>query len=378
MVDSNIDMIEEILTDFQNNDFSSLTSWNICKARKGIQYIQKHLPELKSIPFIVDFFHEHINKKEWMKETEIMNRVKDTQLEDAMKEIEICKAHLRELKQQGLEPRIKSSSSFRSSTESLNHLPSALGLIKTIVEEEESKDRLNSMTRSSSSFYINDGNEETLESLRKQIQERNQTFRVMEEKLQNCEQIFTHFRDGPALVNDGTDQGGGEMTKLTEEDKLKEINTDLLNKLSQLASEKLRDGNPNITDLRDPNRPTKLAEQFSELYDNEWTDAFEELSSTVRSEKQRITTLLEIVMTAFQHCEKTAEEQFENLKKALRKEMLLASDSKNGEETDEGHNAVFDEVILALRELRQRCAIVSLPKLKQNTLRNETTEEQNV
>jgi len=33
--------------------------------------------------------------------------------------------------------------------------------------------------------------------------------------------------------------------------------------------------NPNIVDLSDKNRPTKLAEVFGEIYDNEWTDAFE-------------------------------------------------------------------------------------------------------
>ena len=35
--------------------------------------------------------------------------------------------------------------------------------------------------------------------------------------------------------------------------------------------------NPNIADLSDSNRPTKLAESFSELYDNDWTNAYEEL-----------------------------------------------------------------------------------------------------
>jgi len=40
-------------------------------------------------------------------------------------------------------------------------------------------------------------------------------------------------------------------------------------------SDKLTDNNPNITDLSDLHRPTKLAERYSELYDNLWTDAFE-------------------------------------------------------------------------------------------------------
>ncbi|WAQ97921.1 hypothetical protein MAR_022294, partial [Mya arenaria] len=47
---------------------------------------------------------------------------------------------------------------------------------------------------------------------------------------------------------------------------------DALTRLSSLASSKLRDNNPNITDLSDQNRPTKIAEKMSELYDNEWTE----------------------------------------------------------------------------------------------------------
>ena len=39
--------------------------------------------------------------------------------------------------------------------------------------------------------------------------------------------------------------------------------------------QKLTDNNPNIADLSDRNRPTKLAERYVELYDNQWTDAFE-------------------------------------------------------------------------------------------------------
>ena len=42
-------------------------------------------------------------------------------------------------------------------------------------------------------------------------------------------------------------------------------------RLSELAGAKLTEGNPNIADLSDKNRPTNLAENFSELYDNEWT-----------------------------------------------------------------------------------------------------------
>lgn len=37
----------------------------------------------------------------------------------------------------------------------------------------------------------------------------------------------------------------------------------------------MSDNNPDIADLSDNYRPTKIAERYQELYDNQWTDAFE-------------------------------------------------------------------------------------------------------
>ena len=65
---------------------------------------------------------------------------------------------------------------------------------------------------------------------------------------------------------------------------------------SKEASERLRKDNPNLTDLSDANRPTKLAEKHSELYDNEWTDAFEELQKKCRLDnREAVKCLLEIM-----------------------------------------------------------------------------------
>lgn len=48
-------------------------------------------------------------------------------------------------------------------------------------------------------------------------------------------------------------------------------------RLSAVAANRLRDNNPGIADLSDPNRPIKLGEKASEIYDNQWTDALENL-----------------------------------------------------------------------------------------------------
>ncbi|KAH3737745.1 hypothetical protein DPMN_044339 [Dreissena polymorpha] len=42
--------------------------------------------------------------------------------------------------------------------------------------------------------------------------------------------------------------------------------------LSNLLSSRLRDNNPNIADLSDKFRQTRIAELLTELFDNEWTD----------------------------------------------------------------------------------------------------------
>ena len=65
-----------------------------------------------------------------------------------------------------------------------------------------------------------------------------------------------------------------------------------MSRLSEVAGSKLKFNNPGITDLSDDNRPNKLAEKFSELYYNEWTEAFEELESGGKGEIAIIGRLL--------------------------------------------------------------------------------------
>jgi len=62
-----------------------------------------------------------------------------------------------------------------------------------------------------------------------------------------------------------------------------------------MFSAKLTDNNPNIADLSDLNRPTKLAEQLSELYDNTWTDLFENLTEQNELDYQKaVEAILEL------------------------------------------------------------------------------------
>lgn len=63
----------------------------------------------------------------------------------------------------------------------------------------------------------------------------------------------------------------------------------------------LMEGRCAISDLSDPIRPQKVSEMFNELYDNQWTEAFEWLVSqakTADDRSDRVVTkqLLDILM----------------------------------------------------------------------------------
>lgn len=99
---------------------------------------------------------------------------------------------------------------------------------------------------------------------------------------------------------------------------LRQENETLKNRLSQLAGAKLTEGNPNIADLSDKNRPTNLAEHFSELYDNEWTDALEELTDTEsKSEEEGIKILFDIVKDAYTFSSKQATFFYDSVSKGM-------------------------------------------------------------
>ncbi|KAL3878477.1 hypothetical protein ACJMK2_030822 [Sinanodonta woodiana] len=103
--------------------------------------------------------------------------------------------------------------------------------------------------------------------------------------------------------------------QLEEERRAKES---AMQRFSEIASSKLSE-NPNITDLSDPRRPTKLAEEFSELYDNEWSDAYEELESSLtdKIEEEIITYLLGFVMEIYKTCTMLATEKSDTIERQL-------------------------------------------------------------
>ncbi|XP_061184465.1 uncharacterized protein LOC133192479 [Saccostrea echinata] len=135
--------------------------------------------------------------------------------------------------------------------------------------------------------------------------------------------MYAKFEQQKKEISDATAQNQAlmstlqEHTRLHRELELKVTNLQqekesLLTRLSTIAGSRLRDGNPSITDLSDDNRPLNVAERFSELYDNEWSDAFEKLT-VGRSEEETVQILLDLLQNIYTSCEIISEQQRHHL-----------------------------------------------------------------
>lgn len=139
-------------------------------------------------------------------------------------------------------------------------------------------------------------------------------------------------------------------TRLKEEEKEKQ---EVLNRLSEHISLKLADNNPNIADLSDLNRPTKLAEKFSLLYDDQWTDAFDALQQRpeFKVDSKAIKQLLEILMTCYQLCREQADKHMRTMLSINNITLPLES--------------VSIEMKKLMKETRKKCASAYVPLLYQ-------------
>ncbi|XP_053392093.1 interaptin-like [Mercenaria mercenaria] len=102
--------------------------------------------------------------------------------------------------------------------------------------------------------------------------------------------------------------------------KLKDTETELdetRTRLSKAMGDRLTDNNPNIADLSDRNRPTKLAERYAELYDNQWTDAFDILVTYFHREGNAVEALLKILQDVMRFCQMKGQKQMESLEHVL-------------------------------------------------------------
>ncbi|XP_060582811.1 uncharacterized protein LOC132739173 isoform X2 [Ruditapes philippinarum] len=82
-----------------------------------------------------------------------------------------------------------------------------------------------------------------------------------------------------------------------------------------------------VDDISDDKRPTKVAERYLDLYDIEWTDAYEEIEKDFKTEEKITQELLRILKKIMEFCTYVAKQQDVNVHNAL----LM-----NNKETDNG------------------------------------------
>ncbi|XP_052719812.1 uncharacterized protein LOC128191667 [Crassostrea angulata] len=99
--------------------------------------------------------------------------------------------------------------------------------------------------------------------------------------------------------------------------KLKEKNQeieDLSTRLSEYASQHLMEVIPNMADQSDIYRPTRLGEMYSQLFDDEWSEAFEAFKSKTEDDDDGIAPdilyiLQDLLMNIFEFCKDQSKSQ---------------------------------------------------------------------
>ncbi|XP_052280084.1 myosin-13-like isoform X2 [Dreissena polymorpha] len=167
------------------------------------------------------------------------------------------------------------------------------------------------------------------------------TLKSLSESQNNSSKINTGLQDKIGSMKKQITQKDTEIgNKKSEIDALKVEINDLKKTIDTLRREKTMEktappGRDDVGDIKqqlskatheidelkssDEIRPTKLAEIYSEMYDNEWTDAFEELEKQGSKELNIISDLLKILQDTLKFCGLLAEQYIANLQKSASK-----------------------------------------------------------
>ncbi|XP_060602792.1 uncharacterized protein LOC132755875 [Ruditapes philippinarum] len=149
------------------------------------------------------------------------------------------------------------------------------------------------------------GQEQSKQETHKKGTERNtdQCIKELQLKVQNQEDEITFLIDSNKSAMKLIDHLKGIEKEL--EGNLNALNHEkqaLIQRLSKVPEQHLVVDNPAIAELSDPNRPQKLGEFYSELYDNEWTDAFDAITMSGYDEKDTIVTLQLTLINVLEFC----------------------------------------------------------------------------
>ncbi|KAK3100272.1 hypothetical protein FSP39_017277 [Pinctada imbricata] len=92
---------------------------------------------------------------------------------------------------------------------------------------------------------------------------------------------------------------------------------DLTTRLSKFATQQLTQGNPNIADLSDRNRPTNIGEKFGQVFDEEWSEAYDVLKGVCRNDLDIMQTLIQLIQSCYAFCQEIAAQQQKTMEDQL-------------------------------------------------------------
>lgn len=148
----------------------------------------------------------------------------------------------------------------------------------------------------------------------------------------------------------------------TREEMEAEIN-ELRMRLSSIAGSKLKDGNPSLVDLNDPNRPTRIAEQYRELYDNEWTNALEELIKSGEKEAQAILKLGNILQNTYDITKRLSEESTVRMTDVIKTDLENIGHT-NDKQPSEPRKDISNSITAHVKAIRKENADMSIESVQ--------------
>ncbi|VDI77584.1 Hypothetical predicted protein [Mytilus galloprovincialis] len=154
--------------------------------------------------------------------------------------------------------------------------------------------------------------------------------------------------------------------KAAKEDERKQKD-EALTRLSAIAGDRLRNNNPGITDLSDPNRPMKIAEKFTEMYDNDWTDSMEALEDLGLNEEECVIMLLHFLTDSYEECGKLVAELDRHIEQAVTLTHCEQDGDKSGESSSSSQN-IPPEILKPIKDIRRKMTVNNMEILQKKLL----------
>ncbi|KAK3593601.1 hypothetical protein CHS0354_018699 [Potamilus streckersoni] len=258
-----------------------------------------HFLDSRSIPSDLDTAHLYLNV---------------TNLQRSCKRLDYLRKEIERKKKKKAQKEKKKNSSLRDSKKFKEIKEKYRDLYNEILVQRVEVDSLFDTPRRRTDENEHYRNHRQSESERHKPKSR-QPLPQLDEECEKCREKTKNIWQLEANINSSTrnlQHRIDELEALIKKERSEK--EDALRRLSSVASAKLRDNNPNIADLSDPNRPTRIVEKLSEIYDNEWTDAFDHLEKCYsKEEKDNVQLLLDVLIKVHQKCNNLSENILDNI-----------------------------------------------------------------